>query len=318
MTRLVPHIGRILLTLLMVALAIAAVVWIWRYYETDPWTRDGKVRVDVVEVSADVSGIVTDVLVRDNQPVKAGDPLFVIDRARFKTKLAQVDAGIENARASLANARRDSARYQSLGDLVSAEVRDQRATAVQLARADLRQKIADREMAALDLDRATVRARVNGLVTNLGLRPGDYVQTGKPVFALVDTDSYYVVGYFEETKLDEFRIGDKARVTLLGNDDRAILGHVDSITGGIDDRESQPSNNELPNIQPTFSWIRLAQRVPVRIVIDRIPGDMRLIAGRTASVTIVPTAVPGRTVGRPVTPARPKTTLRQGQPPLAD
>ena len=318
MTRLVPHIGRILLTLLMVALAIAAVVWIWRYYETDPWTRDGKVRVDVVEVSADVSGIVTDVLVRDNQPVKAGDPLFVIDRARFKTKLAQVDAGIENARASLANARRDSARYQSLGDLVSAEVRDQRATAVQLARADLRQKIADREMAALDLDRATVRARVNGLVTNLGLRPGDYVQTGKPVFALVDTDSYYVVGYFEETKLDEFRIGDKARVTLLGNDDRAILGHVDSITGGIDDRESQPSNNELPNIQPTFSWIRLAQRVPVRIVIDRIPGDMRLIAGRTASVTIVPTAVPRRTVGRPVTPARPKTTLRQGQPPLAD
>ena len=238
MTRLVPHIGRILLTLLMVALAIAAVVWIWRYYETDPWTRDGKVRVDVVEVSADVSGIVTDVLVRDNQPVKAGDPLFVIDRARFKTKLAQVDAGIENARASLANARRDSARYQSLGDLVSAEVRDQRATAVQLARADLRQKIADREMAALDLDRATVRARVNGLVTNLGLRPGDYVQTGKPVFALVDTDSYYVVGYFEETKLDEFRIGDKARVTLLGNDDRAILGHVDSISGGIDDRES--------------------------------------------------------------------------------
>ena len=318
MTRLVPHIGRILLTLLMVALAIAAVVWIWRYYETDPWTRDGKVRVDVVEVSADVSGIVTDVLVRDNQPVKAGDPLFVIDRARFQTKLAQVDAGIENARASLANARRDSARYQSLGDLVSAEVRDQRATAVQLARADLRQKIADREMAALDLDRATVRARVNGLVTNLGLRPGDYVQTGKPVFALVDTDSYYVVGYFEETKLDEFRIGDKARVTLLGNDDRAILGHVDSITGGIDDRESQPSNNELPNIQPTFSWIRLAQRVPVRIVIDRIPGDMRLIAGRTASVTIVPTAVPRRTVGRPVTPARPKTTLRQGQPPLAD
>ena len=318
MTRLVPHIGRILLTLLMVALAIAAVVWIWRYYETDPWTRDGKVRVDVVEVSADVSGIVTDVLVRDNQPVKAGDPLFVIDRARFKTKLAQVDAGIENARASLANARRDSARYQSLGDLVSAEVRDQRATAVQLARADLRQKIADREMAELDLDRATVRARVNGLVTNLGLRPGDYVQTGKPVFALVDTDSYYVVGYFEETKLDEFRIGDKARVTLLGNDDRAILGHVDSITGGIDDRESQPSNNELPNIQPTFSWIRLAQRVPVRIVIDRIPGDMRLIAGRTASVTIVPTAVPRRTVGRPVTPARPKTTLRQGQPPLAD
>ncbi|WP_187334908.1 efflux RND transporter periplasmic adaptor subunit [Novosphingopyxis iocasae] len=318
MTRLVPHIGRILLTLLMVALAIAAVVWIWRYYETDPWTRDGKVRVDVVEVSADVSGIVTDVLVRDNQPVKAGDPLFVIDRARFQTKLAQVDAGIENARASLANARRDSARYQSLGDLVSAEVRDQRATAVQLARADLRQKIADREMAELDLDRATVRARVNGLVTNLGLRPGDYVQTGKPVFALVDTDSYYVVGYFEETKLDEFRIGDKARVTLLGNDDRAILGHVDSISGGIDDRESQPSNNELPNIQPTFSWIRLAQRVPVRIVIDRIPGDMRLIAGRTASVTIVPTAVPRRTVGRPVTPARPKTTLRQGQPPLAD
>ncbi|MBH9536591.1 efflux RND transporter periplasmic adaptor subunit [Novosphingopyxis sp. YJ-S2-01] len=318
MTRLVPHIGRILLTLLMVALAIAAVVWIWRYYETDPWTRDGKVRVDVVEVSADVSGIVTDVLVRDNQPVKAGDPLFVIDRARFKTKLAQVDAGIENARASLANARRDSARYQSLGDLVSAEVRDQRATAVQLARADLRQKIADREMAALDLDRATVRARVNGLVTNLGLRPGDYVQTGKPVFALVDTDSYYVVGYFEETKLDEFRIGDKARVTLLGNDDRAILGHVDSISGGIDDRESQPSNNELPNIQPTFSWIRLAQRVPVRIVIDKIPRDMRLIAGRTASVTIVPTAAPRRTVGRPVTPARPKTTLRQGQPPLAD
>ena len=298
MSRLFVQIGKVALTLLFVALAIVALVLVWRHYEHDPWTRDGKVQADIVQVAPDVSGLITRVLVHDNQPVTAGQILFVVDDTRYTAQFAQAEANVASARAQLANAVRERARYLSLGDLVSAEMRDQRVTAVETAAASLEQARANRRLAAINLERSAVKARVAGYVTGFSLRPGDYVTSGKAEFALVDTQSYYVLGYFEETKLHRFRLGDHAQIILLG-DTRPLYGHVSSIAAGIADREQSASPDMLPNINPTFSWIRLAQRVPVRIVIDRIPVNLRLVVGRTATVTILPTADPDVRSGVP-------------------
>jgi multidrug resistance efflux pump len=333
MTRLLPMTGRILLTIVLVGAAILALVLVWRHYEVDPWTRDGAVQADVVQVSADVAGLVTRVRVHDNQQVHAGDILFDVDTERYAAQLAQADAAVANAQAgiadaraalvkaqaTLANARRDAKRYVSLGDLVSSQDRDQRVTAVALdsaaiaqaqaalgqAQAGLRQAQANRRLAAVNMEHSTVRAGVNGYVTGFSLRPGDYVAAGSPRFALLDTDSYYVLGYFEETKLHRFNLGDRVRIDLLG-DGRPLWGHVDSLSAGITDRQQNSSGLLLPNITPTFSWIRLAQRVPVRVVIDRVPAGLRLVAGRTASVTILPGAppvTPGQTPASTISPS---------------
>jgi RND family efflux transporter MFP subunit len=313
MNRLVLSIGRVALTLLFVAGAVIALILLWRHYEEEPWTRDGRLSADVVQVAPDVSGLVTRILVHDNQPVQAGQILFLVDQERYQAQAAQADAAVDNARATLANARREQARYLSLGDLVSREVRDQRVTASEQAAAQLEQARANQRLAAINLERSAVRARVNGYVTGFSLRPGDYVAAGSAAFAIVDTDSYYVLGYFEETKLHRFAIGDRAKITLLG-DRRPIWGHVDSLSAGITDREQTSSSLLLPNVTPTFSWIRLAQRVPVRVVIDRVPPGMRLVAGRTATVSILraaPAVVPRAT---PQTALVPNTVPRQRQP----
>jgi multidrug resistance efflux pump len=247
----------------MLAASVAAVVaWqLWVYYMQDPWTRDGRVRADVVEVAPDVSGLVAQVFARDNQAVHVGDALFQIDPVRFQVALQQANA-------------------------VSGLSRDENDTAVLEAQAELQAAQADMAVAALNVSRATVRATVNGVVTNFAMRPGDYVTTGSAVAALVDTDSIYVDGYFEETKLPRIAVGDSARVTLLGGGP-AISGHVESIDAGIADNERVASPNLLADVNPTFTWVRLAQRVPVRIAIDRVPAGVRLIAGLTATVEVV-------------------------------
>ena len=313
MTHLVTKIGRIALTLLFVAGAIVALVLVWDHYEHDPWTRDGKIEADIVQVAPDVSGLVTGIKVYDNQPVVPGQTLFIVDHERYQAKLAQSDAMIASAKAKLDNAIRERARYVALGDLVSRETTDQKITAVETARAQLEQDRANRRLAAIDLERSAVTSRITGYVTGFSLRPGDYVQSGQPQFALVDTSSYYVSAYFEETKLHQFRIGDRAKIELLG-DDRPLYGHVVSITAGIANRENSGQAGMLPNITPTFSWIRLAQRVPVRIVIDRVPANMRLVVGRTATVTILPTANP-RAMDRRPTSYVPANTVPQGSRP---
>jgi RND family efflux transporter MFP subunit len=283
-------IPRFLVT--MVVVAIAAVIgWqLWVYYMLDPWTRDGRVRADVVQLAPDVSGLVDQVFIRDNQTVKIGDPLFQIDRARFVLALAQASASVAKAKATLALAASDARRVDSLsGNAVAATTRDQSNTDVLQAQAAYDAALADQGVAQLNLDRATVRATVNGIISNFSMRPGDYVTAGNAVAALVDTDSIYVDGYFEETKLPRIAIGDAARVTLLGGGP-SLRGHVQSIDAGIADTERNESANLLANINPTFTWVRLAQRVPVRIELDRVPAGTRLISGLTATVQILPPA----------------------------
>lgn len=318
MTRLLIPIGKVLLTLLFVAGAAIALVLLWRRYEDDPWTRDGKLRADSVQVAADVSGLVTRILVHDNQFVRAGDVLFVVDRERYTAQLAQSAAAVARAKATLDDAIREERRYLALGDLVSQEVRDERVTAVEVDRAAVRQAQADYRVAEINYERSDVRARVDGYVTGFTMRPGDYVAAGSAKFALLDTHSYYVLGYFEETKLHRFRLGDRARIVLLG-DDRPLWGHVDSMAAGIADREDTGSEALLPNVTPTFSWIRLAQRVPVRVMIDRVPPGARLVAGRTATVTLLPTADPTVPAGVPVSTISPNTApvMRAAAPPRA-
>jgi multidrug resistance efflux pump len=282
--------ARVAVTLAVVVCAVFAGRALWNRYQVAPWTRDGRVRADIVQVSPDVSGLVTQVLVRDNQPVRRGQVLFVLDRPRYQLALDQAEATVASQRAQLAEAEREDRRNRALGDLVAAEATQQGASRVEQLKAALLQAIANRELARLNLERTTVRASVDGSVTNLELRPGDYLTAGRPAMALIDAATLHVDGYFEETKLERVHVGERVQVRLMGTHGD-LYGRVESVAGGIEDRERGPSGDLLANVNPTFSWVRLAQRIPVRVVLDRIPPNIGLIVGRTATVTVLePTA----------------------------
>jgi multidrug resistance efflux pump len=292
--RLAVNLGRPALTLVIVAAALVAGRGLWAYYQDAPWTRDGRVRADIVTIAPDVPGWVTEVMVHDNQMVKRGDELFRIDPDRFELALAQADAVLASRKAQADEANREATRYNRLSELsVSKETQEVRDTNAQSASAAYRQAAADRAVAELNLRRSVVTSPVDGIVTNVQLEPGDYVTTGKGVMALVDTSTLRVEGYFEETKLPKIHKGDRAEVRLMG-DPRIIIGHVESIAAGIADRERTDSPDLLANINPTFDWVRLAQRVPVRIKPDVVPQGEDLVVGRTATVTIEPGTAPAR------------------------
>lgn len=279
-------IGRIALTLVIVAAAIVVGHLAWDHYREAPWTRDGRVRADVIQIAPDVSGLVDRVAVRDNQAVRRGELLFTIDRARHQLAVEQAEATVQGLRVQIDQARRENRRNVALGDLVPAESREQGSSKVDQLRANLQQAASTLDTARLNLARTEVKAPVDGWVTNLDLRPGAYATAGRPVFALVDQDSLHVQGYFEETKLGRIRVGAPVRVRMIG-DTRWIEGHVDSIAAGIEDRERSGSSNLLANVNPTFNWVRLAQRIPVRVQLDHVPPDARLIMGRTATVEVI-------------------------------
>jgi RND family efflux transporter MFP subunit len=283
----IKSVGRFTLTLAVVAIAVVSAMRVWTYYEVEPWTRDGRVRADVVRLAPDVSGLVSDVMVQDNQVVKRGDALFRVDQERFRLALMQADAVVKNRLAALQEALREADRYRSLPDTaVSREKQEQTQAAADQASAAYQQAVADRGVAQLNFDRATVTAPVNGIITNFDLRPGNYVSVGRPVTALVDTDTLHVDGYFEETKLPRIRLGAPAHVQLMG-ETQWIAGHVQSIAGGIEDRERSTSGSTLlADVNPTFNWVRLAQRIPVRIKLDNPSPDIRLTVGRTATVVV--------------------------------
>lgn len=278
-------------TLALVAGAAASADSLWQHYHDDPWTRDGRVRADVVQVAPDVSGLVDKVLVRDNQTVRRGDVLFTIDRVRPQLALMQAEATVRGLRTQIAQAGREDRRNAALADLVPAELHEQSTAKLDQLDASLAQAVAALETARVNLERTEVRASVDGWVTNLDLRPGSYATAGRPLLAVVDQQSLHVLGYFEETKIARIAVGDKVHVRLVG-DTRELEGHVDSIAAGIDDRERNASSNLLANVNPTFNWVRLAQRIPVRVQLDRVPADTRLITGRTVTVEVL--ADPGR------------------------
>lgn len=282
---------RHLATALAVVAACVAARSLWIHYEVEPWTRDGRVRSEVVLVAPDVAGLVDEIPVRDNQEVTRGQTLLVIDRSRYTLALRQAEAVVATRRAVVAQAQREDARNHGLEDLVAAEVREQGLSRLEQARASLDEALARRDVCKLDLERATVKAPVDGAITNLELRVGDYVSPGKQAMALVERGSFHVDGYFEETKLARIHPGAPVTIRLMG--ETALLhGHVDSIASGIEDRERTSSGTLLPNVNPTFAWVRLPQRIPVRIALDDVAPEIRLVAGRTATVMLDTTRTP--------------------------
>ncbi|HIV72672.1 MAG TPA: HlyD family secretion protein [Candidatus Aquabacterium excrementipullorum] len=277
---------RVVITLLTVAAACWAALRLWNHYELSPWTRDGRVKANVVQIAPDVSGLVTAVPIHDNEAVKAGALLFEVDKARYELAVRQAQAALGAQRTVLAQALREDARNAGLGTLVSMESREQTRTRVEQARAALAQAEVALSSAQLNLQRAGVRAPVDGLITNLDLREGGYASAGRAALALVDTQSFYVEGYFEETKLPRIHIGDRVRVVPMGGA-TALDGTVESITAGIADRDRSTSANLLPSVNPTFNWVRLAQRIPVRIKLAPLPEGAHLVAGQTVTVEVV-------------------------------
>ncbi|MBO9357529.1 efflux RND transporter periplasmic adaptor subunit [Bordetella petrii] len=280
-----PIVGKFLVTALTVCVAVYAGWQLWTHYEVEPWTRDGRVKAYVVQVAPDVSGLVTAVPVHDNQDVKAGDVLFEIDRARFQLAYEQSQAAVRARQVARDQAARDARRNRSLGKLVAAEALEQSQARLQQAEAALAEAQVQRDTAKLNLARSRIVAPADGRVTNLDLRVGSYATAAHAVMALVDASSFYVEGYFEETKLVHIHEGDAVSVTLMG-EARQIRGHVESIALGIADRDRSTGANLLPNVNPTFNWVRLAQRIPVRVQIDAVPEGVRLVAGQTATVEV--------------------------------
>jgi multidrug resistance efflux pump len=279
-------VGRIAATSMIFIIALLAAALIWEYYVTTPWTRDGRVRVQVASIAPQVSGQITQVNVTDNQFVHKGDILYVIDPFDFKNALDQSRAQLAARIADLQVKKLQAQRRQALSELsTSVEEKQLTAGAATQAEGAFQAAEAQVQQAEVNLGRAEVRSPVNGYVTNLLMRVGDYAHVGVTDLSVVDADSYWIDGYFEETKMSKICVGDTAEARLLGYND-PILGRVESITRGISVSNASPSTQGLPNVDPVYTWVRLAQRVPVRIKITHVPEGVPLVSGLTATVSI--------------------------------
>jgi p-hydroxybenzoic acid efflux pump subunit AaeA len=277
---------RFSITFFVVGIAIFLGLMLWNNYMNTPWTRDGRVRADVVMVAPDVSGLVSDVLVVDNQFVKSGDILFQIDEERFEHALHESKAVVQTRKAEYEMKKSQYKRRASVGnDVVSAEIREDAKLDADIAEAKYEEALTKMKTAELDLKRSSVRAPSDGWVSNLLLRKGDYVKAGDNRLAMVNSESFWIYGYFEEHKLSLIHVGDSAEMYMLGSD-YIVKGHVESIARGISDRDNAQGERLLANVNPIFTWVRLAQRIPVRIHIDSVPEGFVLSAGMTCSVNI--------------------------------
>jgi multidrug resistance efflux pump len=373
------QLKKYLLTGSMVLIAVLLVLFKYGDYVANPWTRDGQVRAQVVQITPRVSGPIVDLPILDNQRVKTGDLLFVIDPRTFKATLdqarAQLDetgdnvqvlekqveaaqAGVEVSKAAIKQAQvyivqlaatiaKNKAEYERQKDLLPKQATSQKAleraqanyevsvqekigaeaalyqsraslaesqAALAEARANLgalgalnpqiRAALAAVEQAELNLEFTQVRAPVDGYVTNLNLRLGSQAVANQPALALVDVNSYWIDGFFKENTIAGIRAGDRAVVTLMTYPDEPLEGRVDSIGWGIAQQDGSTGFELLPNISPTFEWIRLAQRVPVRIQLTDVPPDMALRVGTTCSVLVM--SGTSDDDSRPPVPAAPK------------
>ncbi len=302
-------------TLAVLALAVVLGWFAWDYYTRAPWTRDARVRADVVTLSAEVAGRIIELPVQDNQFVRQGDLLLQIDPSRYELAVLHAVRAVEVARAALGQSqaaivaneaqlkqrRSEEQRRRKLQSMsaISAEEWEKAGTDVAVAQADLLREQsnlglaqanvqlaeATLQQARLDLERTRVSAPVSGYVTNLLTRQGDYAQPGMPLLALVDSSSFHVSGYFEETKLPKIKVGSRARIALMSGE--VLEGTVESIAYAITDRENQPGNRLLANVNPSYTWVKLAQRIPVRLRLERSADAPPLRAGTTATVTIL-------------------------------
>jgi multidrug resistance efflux pump len=270
----------------MVLLALILGYFLWWHYLRSPWTRDGRVRAEVVDIAAQVSGQVVKLPVVDNQWVKKGDVLFVVDPTDYQLALTQAQTAVQSRRSDQQIAQENALRREKIGaEAVSAEERQIAQSSADVAAAAYTAALAARNQAQVNLARTVIRSPVNGYVTNLTLRVGDYATPGQTKLTVVDSDSFWVAGYFEETKLPNIHPGDFAHVRLMGWGPE-VAGHVESISRAIADPNAENDAQGLANVNPIFTWVRLAQRIPVRIHIDRVPKEVTLAAGQTCTIVI--------------------------------
>lgn len=273
-------------TIIVAVIAVLAGWWMWNYYMQSPWTRDGKVRAEQVSITPQISGSISELNIKDNQLVNKGDVLFVIDKTPFQIAELNAQAQLAKAQSDLTKANNEAKRRRNLSqNFISAEDLDSALLNVKAMQATVAAAQASLHHAQWQLAQTVVKAPVTGWVTNLSTRTGDYASTGKPLFALVDSHSFYVMGYFEETKLRHIQDGAPALITLYSGNIK-LQGHVSGIGRAIYDQSVESNSGLVPDIKPNVPWVRLAQRVPVRIEFDTLPHDVTLVSGTTCSVSI--------------------------------
>ncbi|WP_336368024.1 HlyD family secretion protein [Marinobacter sp. C2H3] len=281
-------LARVGVTLLVVVVAIAAGLWAWNHYLYSPWTRDGRIRADVITLAPDVSGWVTELAVGNYGAVRKGDLLFTVDDTRYRAAIAEAEAMAEQKRVAWELAKHQFQRRQNLSgrEAISEEDLDTYRIQVESAKAAYDLAQAQLNTARIDLERTRVVAPEDGTVSNLTLREGNYVSRGTPVLSLIRANSFYVTGYFEETKLQKIHVGQRARIHLMSGGE-TLSGTVRSIARGIADANTSSSHQLLPQVQQAFNWVRLAQRVPVDLTLDEVPEGLTLSAGMTASISLM-------------------------------
>lgn len=280
------------ITIAILIAAVFAGTVIWTHYVTGSWTRDGQVLANVVSIAPEVSGRITRVYVADNQTVRRGDVLYDIDPVDYQITVATAEANKNSKQADLKLKQAEAKRRADLTTLSTSQEEQQRYRSdSEVAAATYASAIAQANQASIDLERTHVLSPVDGYVTNLLLREGDYATKGARNIAVLDSGSFWVAGYFEETKLRGIRVGDPAVAALMGYRD-PVLGHVESVARGINTPNTVPGDLGLATVNPVFTWVRLAQRIPVHIHIDQVPDTVHLAAGMTATITIGPNAAP--------------------------
>jgi len=273
-----------------IAVGVAGVLGaaMWNAYMGAPWTRDGTVRAYVVTMAPEVAGRIVELPVADNQFVHKGDLLMVIDQTNYKIAVSLAEAAAQQALVNAQNTGKQSWRRQQLSTLaVTVEEQQNFQTNAIATQAQYQQAQANLAQARVNFQRTEIRSPVNGWVTNLLTQRGDYVNVGSNVVSLIDADSFWIDGYFEETSVARVREGDPASIKLMGYSP-IVRGHVDSIARAINVANAQPNGQGLANVNPIFTWVRLAQRIPVRIHIDEVPKGVVLAAGMTGTVQIDP------------------------------
>ena len=284
---------RVLLTLILLIAAGLLGYDMASYYLYSPWTRDARIRGNVATVAPSVSGHIVDIRVRNDQFVHKGDVLFVIDPEGYRIALADAEATLAARHAQYLMALDQYQRRSKLtpGDTITVEALDDARRQSETAAANYQEAIASRDNAALNVRRTEVRASVNGFITNLNLAKGTYATQGKGVMALIDSDSYRVEAYFEETKIPHINPAASAEIYLMDGSP-ALQGTVSSIARGITDQDNKDGPQLLSSVNPTFTWVRLAQRIPVTVHLTHVPPGVLISAGMTCTVVMKEGAAP--------------------------